>query len=162
MPIPGTTRSITIVIVDNRGVESSTTRPVDEQPTTTPTASPTATRSAKGPGLRVAGVRYVTKHFRRTSRVQMIVTIKDSLGRPVRGATVQVRAASPRGLRLKPKVKRTGKGGRVSFLLHPRSRVFGKRLTVVTVARKATAKAQRKTSVRVPKLRTRTITGKRG
>lgn len=92
----------------------------------------------------------------------MIVTIKDSLGRPVRGAIVQVRAASAKGLRLKPKVKRTGKGGRVAFLLHPRARVFGKRLTVVTVARKAAAKAQRKTSVHVPKPRTRRITGKRG
>jgi hypothetical protein len=164
IPIPGTSRSITIVIVDNRGVESTTTLPVAPPATTPPPAAtpPPATRSVKAPGLRVAGVRYVTKHFRRTKRVQMIVTIKDTLGRPVRGATVQVRAASPKGLRLKPKVKRTGKGGRVAFLLHPRARVFGKRLTVVTVARKATAKAQRKTSVRVPKPRTRTITGKRG
>ena len=161
IPILGTNGSLTIVIVDNRGVESKTTPPV-EQPTTSPATPPAAKRSAKAPGLRVASVRYVTKHFRRTKRVQMIVTIKDSLGRPVRGAAVQVRAASPRGLRLKPKIKRTGKGGRAAFLLHPRARVFGKRLTVVTVARKAAGRTQRKTSVRVPKLRTRTITGKRG
>jgi hypothetical protein len=161
IPIAGTNGSLTIVIVDSRGVESRTTPPV-EQPTTTPVTPPAANRSVKAPGLRVASVRYVTKHFRRTKRVQMIVTIKDSLGRPVRGATVQVRATAARGLRLKPKVKRTGKGGRVAFLLHPRARVFGKRLTVVTVARKAAGRAQRTTSVRVPKLRTRTITGKRG
>jgi hypothetical protein len=161
IPVPGTSRTITVGIVDNRGVGSTTTQPVQHQ-TTTPGATPPAARTAKGPGLRIASIRYVTKHFRRTRRVQMIVTVKNSLGRVVRGARVQVRAASPRGLRLKPKVKRTGKRGRVVFLLHPRARVFGKRLAIVTVARTPTARAQRKTTVRVPKLRKRTITAKRG
>jgi hypothetical protein len=160
IPIAGTSRSITIVIVDNRGVASTTTQPVEHQ--TTPPAGAPAARSAKGPGLRIASIRYVTKNFRRTKRVQMIVTVKNSLGRVVRGARVQVRAASPRGLRFKPKVKWTGKRGRVVFLLHPRTRVFGKRVAIVTVARTPAARAQRKTTVRVPKLRQRTLTAKRG
>ena len=161
VPIPGTDKTVTVTTTDSRGVTTTTTYPV-AQGTTTPAAAAAPTvAAAKAVGLKVASVRYVTRSFRKTKRVQMIVTIKDSLGRLVRGATVQVRAAPAKGLRVKPRIKRTGKNGRVSFLLHPRARVFGKKLTTVTVAKTPTAKAQRKTSVRVPKLRARSTTRKK-
>lgn len=161
VPIPGTSKTITIVIVDNRGTEATTTIPVAQQTSAPPPPAAPVTRKAQAVGLRVASVRYVTKNFRRTKRVQMIVTVKDSLGRAVRGARVQVRAASGKSLRLKPKLKRTGARGRVSFLLHPRARLFGNRLRIITTATTPAARAKRTTSVRVPRAPVRTLTRRR-
>jgi hypothetical protein len=157
VPIPGTSRTVTIIATDNRGVSSTTTYPVTHQAS----AAGTTVSAAKAVGVRVASVRYVTKSFRKTKRVRMIVTVKDSLGRAIRGATVQVRGAPATRLVGRPKLKKTDKLGHASFLLKPRARAYGKRLFTVTTAKTPTAKAQRKTSVRVPKLRTRSTARRR-
>jgi hypothetical protein len=151
VPIPGTSRTVTIIATDKRGVSTTTTYPVTHQAS----AAGTTVAAAKAVGVRVASVRYVTKSFRKTKRVRMIVTVRDSLGRLVRGATVQVRGAPATRLVGRPKLKKTDKLGRASFLLKPHARAYGKRLFTVTTAKTPTAKAQRKTSVRVPKLRAR-------
>lgn len=156
--IPGTSRTVTVTATDNRGVSTTTTYPVTSQ---TSAAPGTTVAAAKAVGVRVASVRYLTKSFRKTKRVRMIVTVKDSLGRVVRGATVQVRGAPASRLVGRPKLKKTDKLGRASFLLKPRARAYGKRLFTVITAKTPTAKAQRKTSVRVPKLRTRPAARKR-
>jgi hypothetical protein len=150
--VPGTTTTITIVATSPEGASSTTTYPVAQ-----PAAAP-AVRTvtvARAAGVRVASVRYIAKSFRKTKRLRMIVTVKDRLGRAIRGASVQVRGATAKGLKRKTKLKKTGKLGRTSFLVYPRPRMFGNRLFTVTVAKTKTAKAQRKTSVRVPKLRAR-------
>lgn len=151
VPIPGTSRTVTVIATDNRGVSTTTTYPVTHQAA----AAGTTVAAAQAVGVRVASVRYVTKGFRKTKRVRMIVTVKDSLGRLIRGATVQVRGAPATRLVGRPKLKRTDKLGRASFLLKPRARAYGKRLYTITLAKTPSAKVQRKTSVRVPKLRTR-------
>jgi hypothetical protein len=148
--IPGTTRTITVVTTDTRGVSTTTTYPVAQ-----PAAAPTVVAAAQAVGVKVAAVRYVAKPFRKTKRLQMIVTVKDSLGRLVKGATVQVLGAPQARLKVRNKVKKTGKLGRAFFLLTPRPKVYGKRLFTLTIARTPSAKTQRKTSVRVPKLRKR-------
>jgi hypothetical protein len=153
VPIPGTSRTITVIATDSRGVSTTTTYPVTHQAS----AVGTTVAAANAVGVRVASVRYVTKGFRKTKRVRMIVTVKDNLGRLVRGATVQVNGAPAARLVRRPKLKRTDKLGRASLLLTPRARAYGKRLFTVTIAKTPTAKAQRKTSVRVPKLRARPV-----
>jgi hypothetical protein len=153
VPIAGTTRTITLVATDTRGVSSTTTYPVTHQTA----AAGTTVAAANAVGVRVASVRYLTKGFRKTKRVRMIVTVKDNLGRLVQGATVQVRGVPASRLVGRPKAKRTDKSGRVSFLLKPHARVRGKRLYTITIAKTPTAKVQRKTSVRVPKLRAKPV-----
>jgi hypothetical protein len=151
--VPGTSTTVTVVATSPEGASSTTTYPVAQ-----PAAAAPAVRTvtvAQAAGVRVASVRYIAKSFRKTKRLRMIVTVKDRLGRAIRGASVQVRGATPKGLKRKTKLKKTGKLGRTSFLVYPRPRMFGKRLFTVTVAKTKTAKAQRKTSVRVPKLRAR-------
>lgn len=147
--VPGTSTTVIVVATSPEGASSTTTYPVAAAP-----AVRTVT-VAQAAGVRVASVRYIAKSFRKTKRLKMIVTVKDRLGRAIRGASVQVRGATAKGLKRKTKLKKTGKLGRTSFLVYPRPRMFGKRLFTVTVAKTKTAKAQRKTSVRVPKLRTR-------
>jgi hypothetical protein len=153
VPIPGTSRTITVVATDNRGVSTTTTYPVTHRAS----AAGATVAAANAVGVRVASVRYVTKGFRKTKRVRMIVTVKDNLGRLVRGATVQVNGAPAARLVRRPKLKRTDKLGRASLLLTPRARSYGKRLFTVTIAKTPTSKVHRKTSVRVPKLRARSV-----
>jgi hypothetical protein len=153
VPISGTSRTITVVATDTRGVSTTTTYPVTHQAS----AAGTTVAAASAVGVPVASVRYVTKSFRKTKRVRMIVTVKDGLGRLVRGATVQVNGAPAARLVRRPKLKRTDKLGRASLLLTPRTRAYGRRLFTVTIAKTPTAKVQRKTSVRVPKLRARSV-----
>ena len=153
--IPGTSRTVTVITTDNRGVSTTTTYPVTHHASGVPAAAQTVA-AAKAVGVRVASVRYVTKSFRKTKRVTMMVTVKDTLGRLVKGATVQVRGAPASRLIGTPKLKRTNKLGRVSFLLKPRARAYGKRLFTITTAKTPTAKVQRKTSLRVPKLARKT------
>jgi hypothetical protein len=154
--IPGTSRTITVIATDSRGVTTTTTYPVTHESSAAPAAG-TTVAAAQAVGVRVASVRYLTKGFRKTKRVRMVVTVKDSLGRLVHGATVQVRGAPASRLIGRPNLKRTGKLGRASVLLKPRARVHGKRLFTVTIAKTPTAEVQRKTSVRVPKLRARSV-----
>jgi hypothetical protein len=151
--VPGTSSGVTVVATSPQGASSTTTYPVSQATSTAPTVR--SVSAAQAAGLRVASVRYIAKGFRKTKRLKLVVTVKDRLGRVVRGASVQVRGATAKGLKRKTKLKKTGKLGRVSFLVYPRARMFGKRLFTVTHAKTPTAKALRKTSVRVPKLRAR-------
>jgi hypothetical protein len=157
VPIPGTARTVTVTATDNRGVSNTTTYPVTHETSAAdpPAAAGAPVAAPQAVGLRVAGVRYVTKAFRKTKRVRMIVTIKDSLGRVVRGATVQVRGAPASRLIGRPTLKRTGKLGRTSFLLKLRVRAYGKRLFTVILAKDANGQGTAEDLVRVPKLGTR-------
>jgi hypothetical protein len=155
--VPGTTREITVRVVDRQGVSHTVTVPVIHQPSapgggtgaTAPTGRSVAASAAVG--VRIAKVRYITRNVRRTKRMRMVVTIRDRRGLLVRNATVRSWSRFAGRLRRNPRVKRTNKLGQTAFLLLPRNRAFGKRLVMVTVAKTPKASARKATSVRLPR-----------
>jgi hypothetical protein len=83
----------------------------------------------------------------------MIVTIKDSRGYLVNGASVKIRSKAAGRLTRRSQLKRSGIRGQAAFVLKVRPRSLGKRLVMVTVARTPTARASKTTSVRLRKSR---------
>ena len=151
--IPGTSRTVTVIATDNRGVSTTTTYPVTHHARLPRPARPLPQQG----GRRSRRQRPLCdEELPQDEARTMIVTVKDTLGRLVHGATVQVRGAPASRSVGTPKLKRTDKLGRASFLLKPRARVYGKRLFTITIAKTPTAKVQRKTSLRVPKLARKT------
>jgi hypothetical protein len=147
-PIPGTTRTVSVRMVDRAGTSQTVTYPVS--PVTSNTVS-----AADALGVRVASVRYFPQRTRSTKRLRMLVTIKDRRGLFVRGATVTVRSANLRRVIGRTKMKRTGKLGQVGFVMRLRPNAFRSRFFTVTTAKTPKAKASRRTSVRFPRLATR-------
>jgi hypothetical protein len=110
----------------------------------------TSTVSARNAvGIRIAKIRYIRKGVLRTHRLRMIVTVRDQRGRLIRGATIRV---TDKGCKLagRPKATRSGSKGRATIALRVNRSAYGKRLVTVTVAKTPHAKAQRRSSVRVP------------
>jgi hypothetical protein len=118
---------------------------------TTPLGTSVAASSAIG--LKIAKVRYVAKGVARTKRLRMIVTVKDSRGYLVRGATITVRSRAAGQLVRRSQAKKSTKVGQASFVLRVKARTLGKRLVMVTVGRTPTAKAAKTTSLRLAKAR---------
>jgi hypothetical protein len=145
--LPGTTQTLTIVATDTHGVTQTTVERVQF------VAQPAWVSASQAVGLRIAGVRYLTKGVRRTHRMRMIVTVKDSRGLLVRGARVVVRGTKAGRIARKPKTTSTGLKGRATVFLRLRRAAYGKRLFTVTVAKTPTAKALKRSSVRVPRKR---------
>lgn len=142
--VPGTLKEIHLSASDRHGTIQTFSAPVS-----TRAGNTVAARAAVG--LRIAKVRYIVKNINRTKRLRMVVTIKDSRGRLVRGATVRVRSARAMRLVGTPRVKKTNKVGQAAFLLRAHNLAFGKRLVMVTVAQTPKAKAKRSTSVQLPR-----------
>jgi hypothetical protein len=142
--IPGTTRTVSLMMVDRAGNSQTVTYPVTQVTGRTVSA-------ADALGVRVASVRYFGKKSRSTKRLRMVVTIKDRRGLFVRGATVTVRAASLRQVIGRTKVKRTGKLGQVGFVMRLRPNAIRSRFFTVTTAKTPKAKATKRTSVRLPR-----------
>ena len=94
IPVPGTSKEVTVLMTDRQGVSIENRYPA---------AAQAAFVSAKNAlGVRIASIRFYTKGIKKTKRVRMIVTIKDRRGLLVRGAKVSVRsmrAAWVRGVR---------------------------------------------------------------
>lgn len=142
--VPGTTRTLSVLMVDRAGNSQTVTYPV------TPVTGRTVS-AANALGVRVASVRYFAEKSRSTKRLRMVVTIKDRRGLYVRGATVTVRAGSLRQVVGRTKVKRTGKLGQVGFVMRLRPNVIRSRFFTVTTAKTPKAKAAKRTSVRLPR-----------
>lgn len=151
--IPGESESVTVTATDPMGVSQTTTWTIGHLSSVIRTEQGPSVSAAGTLGLRIAAIRYLTRGFGATKRIRMIVTVKDSRGFLVRGASVRVRSARPlRALRPGRYAARTNRIGRVGFWLKPRARVLGKRLVMKAVARTPSARAQRSKAVRVPRL----------
>jgi len=140
--VPGTSREVTVLMTDKQGVSLETRYPAAA------VASPSA---ANAIGIRIASVRYYTKGVRATKRLRMVVTVKDRRGLLVRGARVTVRSVRSARVVGRAKIKRSNKKGQTGFVLRLRSKAFGKRLVILATAKTPTAKASKRTSIRVPR-----------
>jgi Glucodextranase, domain B len=151
--IPGESETVTVTATDAQGVSQTSTWTIGHVSSVIRTEWGASVSAAGAVGLRVAAIRYVTRGFRASKRIRMVVTVKDSRGYLVRGASVRVRNVKPlRALRPGRYALLTGRLGRAGFWLKPRARVFGRRLVMKAVARTPRAKAQRVKAVRVPAL----------
>ena len=142
VPVPGTTREISVLMTDKQGVSLETRYPVSQL---------AYVSAANAVGVRIASIRYFAKHVRTTKRLRMIVTIKDRRGVLVHGASVTVRSTRTGRIVGRAKLKRTNKKGQVGFVLRLRRAAFGKRVVFVTTAKTPKAKAAKRTSVRLPR-----------
>lgn len=174
VPIPGTSREVTITTIDRQGATNTITYPVTHSSTVNPPPPPvilppaTVLPTPLGPsvsaagavGLRITQVRYFTKVVRSKKRVRVLVTVKDTRGYRIRNATVTLRSLRPLYMVGRTRVKLSNKVGQVSFIMRLKPRALGKRLFVLASARTSSAKAQRKTSVGLP-AKARRITARR-
>lgn len=149
--IPGTSKEVTIMLTDKQGVSTTTTYPVTHQTTIIQTPVGGSVSAAGAIGLRITKVQYFTRLVRSKKRLRAVVTVKDTRGYRVRNATVSLRSLRPRLVVGKTGIKRSNKMGQVSFLIRVRPRALGKRLFALANARTPSAKAQKKTSVRLPR-----------
>jgi hypothetical protein len=143
VPIPGTSKEVTVLMTDRQGVSIETRYPATQ-------ASWVMAKNAVG--VRIASIRFFTKGIKKTKRVRMIVTIKDQRGLLVQGAKVNVRSARAAWVRGRTKVKGSNKKGQAVFIMRLRPKAFGKRFIVVTTAKTPTAKAAKRSSLRLPRL----------
>ena len=153
LQVPATTKEIGLTATDTRGVSETTHYSVLHPSTTT--AKPLGTSVAAGSalGLKIAKIRYFTKGVTRTRRLRIVVTVKDSRGYLVRGATIKIRSKAAGRLTRREQTNATGKTGQAAFVLRVKPQTLGKRLVMVTVARTPTAKTAKTTSVRLAKRR---------
>jgi hypothetical protein len=140
--LPGTTKIVTVLATDPKGVSQTIGLAV----------GPATVAAGNAAGLRIAKIRYVKKGVLRTHRVRLIVTVKDTRGLLVKGATIVVRAKGHR-LAKRPRTVHSGVKGRATIALRLRPSAFGKRLVTITAARTPNAKARKRTATLVPRAR---------
>ena len=138
--LPGTTKVVTLKVVDKQGVSETRTTRLTEQ----------TVSASRADGVRIVKERFFTRAAKRLHRVRMIVTVKDRRGRLIRGAKVSVSATKRGRLAHRPKATRTGRKGKATVGLRLRKAALGKRLVVVVVARTPKAKARKTSSVAIP------------
>ena len=138
--VPGTTKVISVHLIDKQGVSETRTTVLQTQ----------SVSAARAVGVRIAKIRFITRGAARTHRVRMVITVKDRLGRLVRGAKISV-SAKHRSLSRSPKATRSGRKGKATIGLRVRPSALGKRLVVVVVAKTPKAKARKTSSVRLPR-----------
>jgi len=142
VPVPGTSREVTVLMTDKQGVSLETRYPA---------AALAYVSAANAVGVKIAKIRYFTKGVKTTKRVRMVVTVKDQRGLLVHGARVTVKSTRSGRVVGPAKVKSSNTKGQTSFVLRLRSKAFGKRLVIMTTATTPSAKASKRTSVRVPR-----------
>jgi hypothetical protein len=142
LPIPGTTRDVSVVMTDKQGVSLETRYPASQ-------ATYVSARNALG--IRIASIRYYAKRVRTTKRVRMIVTVKDRRGLRIRGAKITVKSVRSGRVANRLRTKKSTKKGQAGFVLRLRPKAFGKRLVLVATAKTPNAKASKRTSVRLPR-----------
>jgi len=154
--IPGTTKEITLTATDTSGVSQTTHYKVLDSSSGLATPLGPYVSASSAVGLKIVKVRYVAKGVAKTKRLRMIVTVKDSRGYLVRGATIKIRSKAAGRLTRRAQTKTSSKVGQAAFVLRVKTRTLGKRLVMVTVARTPTAKAAKTTSIRLAKARSST------
>jgi hypothetical protein len=143
VPVPGTSKEVTVLMTDKQGVSLETRLPASSQ----------AFVSAKSAlGVRIASVRYFTKRIKTTKRLRVLVTVKDRRGLLVRGAKVSVKSVKKALVRGAGKPRSTNRKGQASFVMRLRPKAFGKRFAVITKAKTPTARASKRSAVRLPRL----------
>jgi len=117
-------------------------------------ASTAAVAAAKARGVKVAGVRYLTRTVRGTGRLPIVVTLRDLKAHLVRGAVVTIGGVRGAHATLAPvRTSRTNRHGQATIVLSIAKRLSGQRLHRTVVARTPTAQAIRLASLRLPRLR---------
>jgi hypothetical protein len=152
VPIPGTSREVTVLMTDRQGVSQTTTYPVSSSPAG---ASATTVSAAQADGVRITSVRFFARKIKSTKRIRMLVTVRDRLNRKIRGAVISVASTKRGRLARRAGAKRSNKAGQVGYVLRLRPQAFGKRLVLVASAKTPKAKAAKRISVRLPRLATR-------
>jgi hypothetical protein len=150
VPIPGTSKEVTMIVIDRQGVSSTTVEPIARGSAGAGAATSVAAKDALG--VKIATVRYFTKRIRTTKRLRVLVTVKDRRNLFIRGAVVTIRGAKARQIAGRAALKRTNRKGQVGFVLRLRPGAFGKRVVIVATAKTPSAKTARRTSVRLPRL----------
>lgn len=153
VPIPGTSREVTVLMTDKQGVSQTTTFPVSSG--ATQGASATTVSAAQADGVRITSVRFFAKKIKSTKRIRMLVTVRDRLNRKIRGATITVASTKRGRLARRAGAKRSNKAGQVGYVLRLSPQAFGKRLVLVASAKTPKAKTAKRISVRLPRLATR-------
>ncbi|TMK80421.1 MAG: hypothetical protein E6G45_00585 [Actinobacteria bacterium] len=143
IPIPGTSKEVSVMMTDKQGVSVETRYPA---------VSAAYVTAANAVGVRIASIRYYTKRIKATKRLRMIVTVKDRRGVLVRGAKVTVRSARSGSVIGHTGVKSSNKKGQAGFFMRLRPKAFGKRFVVVATAKTPRATASKRSSVRLPRL----------
>jgi hypothetical protein len=143
VPIAGTNKEVFILMTDRQGVTLETRYPV---------ASTAYVSAENAVGLRIASIRYSTKRIRSTKRLGIAVTVRDQRGLLVRGAKVAVRSTRPGRVANRTRVKSSSIRGKVAFTMRLRSKAFGKRFIVLATAKTPSARAAKRSSVRLPRL----------
>jgi hypothetical protein len=143
VPVPGTTREISILMADRQGVTLDT-----RYRTTRSSVS-----AAEADGVRITKIRYFAKGIRRTKRLRVVINVRDRQNRLVHGASIKLR--SPRTDRIVGRafVRATNMKGKVTFVLRVRKAAFGKRSAFVVTAKTPSAQVSKKTKVRLPRLK---------
>jgi hypothetical protein len=152
--IPGTSREVSVSATDKQGVTQTTSFGVVPMSSVISTAAGPSIAAAGADGVKIAKIRYITKMVRAKERFRMIVTVRDNQNRLVRGATIRVRPKLKRFVIGKERVKKSSKVGLANFLVLVRKAALGKRLFMITIAQTPRAKAQKTTSVKLPKAKT--------
>jgi hypothetical protein len=153
--LPGSSREVTISATDRQGVSQTTSFPVAAMSSVISTPAGPSVAAAGAVGVKIAKVRYITKMVRAKKRFRMIVTVKDNRGRLIRGATIRVRSKVKRFVVGNQRTKKSSKIGQANFLVLVRKAALGRRLFMITLAQTPTAKAQKTTSVRLPRAKLR-------
>jgi hypothetical protein len=95
---------------------------------------------------------FFKKGAQRTQRVRLKVVVRDQNSYLVSGLKVNVQSVPGGKLRAGKYGLKTGKAGRATFILKPKARAFGKRLTMRASASNGLGKAQMKKSTTLPRL----------
>jgi hypothetical protein len=163
--LPGTSREVSVTATDRQGVTQTTAFGVTPMSSVINTAAGPSIAAAGADGVRIAKIRYLTKTVRAKKRFRMIVTVKDRRNRLVRNAIVRVRPSNFQVRRKfvvgKQRMKRSGKTGQANFLVLVRKHALGKRVFLVTVAQTPKAKAQKTSSVRLPRAKAKRALARR-
>jgi len=152
--LPGTTKDVSVTVTDKQGVSKEQTLSVIHDTSLISTPRGISVSATGALGLRIASVRYVTKGVIHSKRMRMVVTLKDRRNYLVRGATVSIRLARGKLLVKRVQTKKSSKVGTASFVLRVRKVAFGKRLVIDTTAKTPSAKASKRTSVRLSPIKT--------
>ena len=153
-PVAGTSREVTVTATDKHGVSQTSSFSTVQASSVMSTTAGKSVAAKGANGVRITSVRYITKNFKRTGKVSMIVTVKDRRGLLVRGAKVRIRgvAKTPFQTLKGAQTKATSKIGRATFTLKLNRRVvkFGRRFVVASIASTPNATTSLVTSFRVP------------
>lgn len=142
VPIPGTTREISVLMVDKQGASLET------RYQTTRMVSATA-----ADGVQITKVRYFTKGIKKSKRLRVVVTVRDRRNLLIHGARVQLRTRRTDRTRRRTLVKTSNQNGKVTFILKVRRAAFGKRTGFVATAQTPSAKVKKLTAVRLPRMK---------